>query len=725
MKQHFTLKSLLAILCLSFGFNLQGQNVLPISINVETAGTLSSIIPASKKYLITDLTLSGNLNGSDIRFIRDMAGRDYLDNNTDGKLNKLNLNDAKIVSGGDYYYFDDHSSDHNNCYTTNNVISNCMFYNLNKLTSITLPNSVTSVGDLVFHNCTGLTSFTIPESVTKIGYQAFHYCTGLTSISIPKGVSSIGNEVFKGCSALSEIIVSSENPSYNTIESVLYNKDNTTLIAFPNAKTNTSYTIPNSVTTIGNSAFSDCIKLTSVSIPNSVTKIGDSAFSNCTGLTSVTIPNSVTNIGTYIFNYCSGLTSAILGDNIATVSADAFRGCTKLASVYIPASVTSISNEAFSGCKALKEIYSKRATPPTIGTDAFNGIDKTTCKLYIPKNTYSVYWLASEWGDFTNIIEGPVYLIKTSANEGGKVTKNSMFVKEGGSAIFTINPDKGYKIKTASLNGNDILSKVVNNTYEETPVNADITFDVTFAIIPYYQTSAAYNEGGKVIINDSIIANGKNISIIENDSVRFNVVPNDNFAIEKVILNDKDITASLKNNSYKIDSISAAQAMQVSFIRTHYTLAVKSEGEGKVLFNEKAITDTIKVEVNKPLTLNFTPTEGYKIASVSLNGKDIISDITNNAYTINEVSEDLNIVVSFKDINTAINGTEANGLKVYAEQNSIVIEGANLGDEVSVYTTLGTLMKAVKATEDRIRIDVPCNQIYLIRVAGKSYKVSL
>ena len=234
-----------------------------------------------------------------------------------------------------------------------------------------------------------------------------------------------------------------------------------------------------------------------------------------------------------------------------------------------------------------------------------------------------------------------------------------------------------------------------------------------------------YNEGGKVIINNSIIANGKNISIIENDSVRFNVVPDDNFAIEKVTLNEQDITTSLKNNSYKIESISAAQAMQVSFIRTHYTVAVQSEGEGKVLFNEKAITDTIKVEVNKPLTLNFTPTEGYKIASASLNGKDILSDITNNAYTINTLSEDLNIIVSFKDINTAINGTEANSIKVYTEQNSIVIEGANLGDEISVYTTLGTLMKAVKATEDRIRIDVSGNQIYLIRVAGKSYKVSL
>jgi len=212
-------------------------------------------------------------------------------------------------------------------------------------------------------------------------------------------------------------------------------------------KPNTSYTIPNSVTTIGNSAFSDCIKLTSVSIPNSVTKIGDSAFSNCTGLTSVTIPNSVTNIGTYIFNYCSGLTSAILGDNIVTVSADAFRGCTKLASVYIPASVTSISNEAFSGCKGLKEIYSKRATPPTSELMLSMGIDKTTCKLYIPKNTYSVYWLAAEWGDFTNIIEGPVYLIKTSANEGGKVTKNSMFVKEGGSAILLSIPTKDIKLK--------------------------------------------------------------------------------------------------------------------------------------------------------------------------------------------------------------------------------------------------------------------------------------
>ena len=151
----------------------------------------------------------------------------------------------------------------------NNVTSiNGYFSGCSGLTSVTIPNSVTSIGDYAFSGCSGLTSITIPNSVTSIGDYAFRDCSGLTSITIPNSVTSIGDYAFSGCSGL------------------------------------ISVTIPNSVTSIADNAFQNCRSLTSVTIPNSVTSIGDNAFRDCSGLTSVTIPNSVTNIGRYAFSGC-------------------------------------------------------------------------------------------------------------------------------------------------------------------------------------------------------------------------------------------------------------------------------------------------------------------------------------------------------------------------------------------------------------------------------------
>ena len=152
-------------------------------------------------------------------------------------------------------------------------ISDSAFRSCKTLTSIVIPNGVTSIGIYAFAYCTGLTSITIPNSVTNIGGGAFAYCTGLTSITIPNSVTRIGDSTFGGCSGLTNI------------------------------------TIPNSVTSIGIDAFSDCTGLTSITIPNSVTNIGRGAFSGCTGLTSITIPNSVTSIVGYAFSGCSGLTA--------------------------------------------------------------------------------------------------------------------------------------------------------------------------------------------------------------------------------------------------------------------------------------------------------------------------------------------------------------------------------------------------------------------------------
>ena len=175
------------------------------------------------------------------------------------------------------------------------------------LTSITIPNSVTSIGTYAFYGCSGLTSITIPNSVTSIGGLAFHNCTGLTSITIPDSVTSIGGWAFNGCTGLTSINVASGNNYYSSNNGVLFNKKKTALIRYPEGKSQTSYTIPNSVTSIGNYAFCGCSGLTSITIPNSVTSIGNYAFWGCSGLTSITIPDSVTSIGGVAFDGCTGL----------------------------------------------------------------------------------------------------------------------------------------------------------------------------------------------------------------------------------------------------------------------------------------------------------------------------------------------------------------------------------------------------------------------------------
>ena len=185
------------------------------------------------------------------------------------------------------------------------------FYRCYNLVSVNIPDSVTSIGEYAFDGC-NLTSITIPNSVTSIRKGAFYSCKSLTSITIPNSVTSIGEYAFYGCKSLTSINVDVNNPNYCSIDGVLFDKNQTTLIKYPRGKQGASYIIPNSVTSIGNSAFRDCCALSSITIPNSVTSIGNSAFSGCDALTSVTIPDSVTGIGKSAFYRCDALTSVTI-----------------------------------------------------------------------------------------------------------------------------------------------------------------------------------------------------------------------------------------------------------------------------------------------------------------------------------------------------------------------------------------------------------------------------
>ena len=204
---------------------------------------------------------------------------------------------------------------------------------------IKIPNNITNINDYTFCGCRSLTSVTIPDSVTSIGEGAFRDCTNLTSIAIPDSVTRIGEFTFSGCESLKSITI----------------PDSVTSIgreAFSGCESLTCITIPDSITSIENYTFGYCTSLTSITIPDSVTSIGEGAFNKCTSLTSITIPDSITSIENYTFGYCTSLTSITIPDSVTSIGEGAFRDCTNLTSIAIPDSVTSIG-PAFYGCKSL------------------------------------------------------------------------------------------------------------------------------------------------------------------------------------------------------------------------------------------------------------------------------------------------------------------------------------------------------------------------------------
>ena len=259
---------------------------------------------------------------------------------------------------------------------------------------------VTTIGYKAFALCL-ITSVSIPSSVTSIEGNAFYQCYKLKNIVIPSSVTSI-KPGFSWCEDLTSIKVEKGNPVYDSRDNcnaIIETASNMLIAGCRKTK------IPNTVTRIGNSAFSYCHKLSSITIPNSVTEIGDKAFAYCEDLRTVNMSNSVTIIGAEAFNNCINLKKLSLPPTLKTIDAAAFSYCFDIESVTIPNTVTTISKEAF--CPSgLKNIECLAGDPDSmeVAKDAFQWQVKANSKLIVPANAVEKYKSSAQWQDFKNIV---------------------------------------------------------------------------------------------------------------------------------------------------------------------------------------------------------------------------------------------------------------------------------------------------------------------------------
>jgi BspA type Leucine rich repeat region (6 copies) len=288
------------------------------------------------------------------------------------------------------------------------IVGGSAFYKNSSVTSVSIPNTVYNIGGSAFAFCTALTNVNIATTASssiEIGQQAFWYCfplqtfnipqgvskvdygaflgSGLTNVTIPQSLTNINGSAFSYCSNLVSIAIDSNNPSYCIVSNVLYDKNITTLMQCP-VSAQGVFTIPSSVTTIADGAFTYCKKLKSVVIPNSVTYLGSGSFVGCIamtntalsssittingncfqgcGLYSIAIPNSVTYIADYAFSGCTYLKSVSLSTNLANIGRYVFQYCSLLTNVVVPASVQNISDYTFQGCSSLQSVYLQGGT---------------------------------------------------------------------------------------------------------------------------------------------------------------------------------------------------------------------------------------------------------------------------------------------------------------------------------------------------------------------------
>ena len=363
------------------------------------------------------------------------------------------------------------------------------FYQCKNLFSVSLPDSITYIGNRAFASCSNLKEINLPDRVIKIGNGSFAYCKAIESIHIPRSLIDIGDDSpFSYCSGLKELIVEERNPRYYSANNCIIDRDDNSLIrgcsnsiipegiktinnhAFSGCFDLKSIIIPNSVSEIGYDAFSGCSSLTEIIIPESVDYIGNSCFYMCSSLSSIKLPNSITAIQNYAFSGCSSLSCLHLPDNVLSIGREAFSDCERLESIIIPQSVNEIEDYAFSRCPSLIELKVVEENPKYYSVDNCI-IDKETATLIqgcknslIPNRVKTI-----RDGAFEGCTDLKSIVIPNSVSEiGYRAFANCSSLSE-----ITI-PKSIYTLKSSAFsNCSSLVKAVLPKKFQYIPISSD------------------------------------------------------------------------------------------------------------------------------------------------------------------------------------------------------------------------------------------------------------
>ena len=365
-----------------------------IYLHIEDPGTLPSLIAENRKYQIKNLRLSGYLNGTDINYIREMAGSDAYGNTTAGVLELLDISSCTIVPGGRSYF-----SKGTSCYTTNNYIGDYMFYNCKVLTNLLLPSNATVIEDYAFADCSRLSVLSIPNGVTLFGTETFRNDIGLLRIPMPENLTSIGDKAFMGCNNLTEI------------------------------------DIPANVFYIGDGIVKDCENISRINVDAS-----NQYFASKDG---VLFDYEYTTLKIFPVNNPSSIYKVMNG--VTRIAPYSFVNAKKLTEVTLPSSLLTIGTDAFIGCVNLNILHTEAIAPPVCDNDCFESVSKTRCELQVPQGCYNAYWVAPVWSEFNKIVER-----SSSIND---VSRDNIEVSVDGLNIMITGTPNDIDVRIYQMNG--------------------------------------------------------------------------------------------------------------------------------------------------------------------------------------------------------------------------------------------------------------------------------
>ncbi|MEI7503631.1 MAG: leucine-rich repeat protein, partial [Paludibacter sp.] len=355
-----------------------------ITVNMTNVGSLRDSVFDSNS--VSKLTVTGNIDARDIKFMRDNMA----------SLSSIDLSNSKILAYSGFEGTADGSNDY-----PANVLPLSAFYNNTVLKSIILSKELTVVDDQAFKGCINLSQCIIPESVTNIGSNAFNNCIGLNSIKLPNSLLSIEFASFVNCSNLKSI----EFPS--GLETIGAS-------AFSTCTSITSLNLPAGLKKLGNSSFSGCTGLTKVVFPGSLSEIEMLTFSNCSNISTIELPEGINHISYGAFSACSSLQYIIFPASLSFIGTGAFGSCEGLKEMTLSSGLAVIANNAFYGCSKLTKITNPNSTPIEITSDVFSGVNQSACSLIVPVGSETAYKNASVWKKFN--ISGSGYSISAASN---------------------------------------------------------------------------------------------------------------------------------------------------------------------------------------------------------------------------------------------------------------------------------------------------------------------